>query len=406
MPPGLHRKDDPWISPNVGNLAPHSEVACHDLVILEAYPHQGHLRRSVGLQRDQVGKVPRGQRLAHVFAELHATVLPSFTARCDAQPRHQPAAPSPTAPRTNSVRASSEAPTASQAASSRATASQLRGLGHPRPGLVGQRRHVEHEAGVPPRRRRLTARREGLASVGIRLSKEGGEGNPMEIPGTPSWPRRASRGGRGDWPVVAKAASRRPPPREGWRRRPPGPLGQGEITNDSFEHDTEHRRLDRRGGRRQLIQEEQTMAGRRRRLAQRGGAICTDPSITTGGRRSRRARGSSRSPPRSASRGSPRGRAPLRSCPFLGSPQEHRHARLDRDRKRLGDDRCIHARSPPETIVPDRKTSQIWPIEVTHALARDDSGGPSGLSSPSCPSAQMLLNRPTAPIHCRPRVND
>ena len=45
---------------------------------------------SFGLQCDQVGKMPGGQRLAHVFAELHATVLPSFTARCVAQPRHRP----------------------------------------------------------------------------------------------------------------------------------------------------------------------------------------------------------------------------------------------------------------------------------------------------------------------------
>ncbi len=83
------------------------------------------------------------------------------------QDRYSIPARSPTAPRTRSARASSDAPNASQAAVSRATASQLRGLGHARPGLVGDLGDRQHQGWS-----HLEERRDcGPSRDGLRLAR-------------------------------------------------------------------------------------------------------------------------------------------------------------------------------------------------------------------------------------------
>ena len=273
--------------------------------------------------------------------------------------RNSMPAPSPTAPRTRSVRASSDAPTASQAARSRATDSQLRGLGHPRLACSASCGDLEHQgrSHLEKRSRPLPERPGSGLSVGEWPSNDGrrteAHGDSL---GPPSWHPPASRGGPGDWPAGATAASRRPLPRAGWPQPPPGPLGQRKVADDPFEHDPEHRGLDGGWRRRQLVQEEEAVAGRgqppgpqRRRHLH--GTVDHDREAGEVGRLADRADHHLGRPAQS----SPRGRGRPRSSPSPGSPRGAPGPRLGPrwrgPRRRSERPRSITSR----TIVPESR---------------------------------------------------
>ncbi len=133
-------------------------------------------------------------------------------------------APSPTAPNTRSVRASSEAPTASHAANRRATASQLLGLGQPRPACSATAGTSSARAGRTSRNAPTATRAPTVCvSVGICPSKEIGRGNPQrDARVTLTWHPPASQGAQGGWPKAGKAATHLLPPPADWRPPPPG----------------------------------------------------------------------------------------------------------------------------------------------------------------------------------------
>ena len=60
----LHRQRDAWVALEVAQLAPRAERGEHHLVAVEPDPHAAHLRRAVGVHRDDVGEVRTFEDLA------------------------------------------------------------------------------------------------------------------------------------------------------------------------------------------------------------------------------------------------------------------------------------------------------------------------------------------------------
>jgi len=140
--------------------------------------------------------------------------------------------------------------------------------------------------------------------------------------GQSRWTRRLARGGDSCQPSAASSG--------GFAA---APLGLPPVTDRSpttrSRTTRKHRRLDRRRCRRQLIQEEQAVT--RSRQASRPEGRCHLYRNHRSHRAAQRKSAGSRIDPITISVGHPsdsRGRAPPRSCPFLGCPKEELERRL------------------------------------------------------------------------------